>query len=108
MNGTGIAGSLKYLPMLLNKCYNLLDTNGQVLIDSSDLEYMFDSDLEKPSNKYYGEVEYVMSYKQIESDPFSWLFVDYQTLKAVANKTGFDCSKIKDGKNYDYLAKLVK
>ena len=61
MNGTGIAGKLNRLPMLLNRLKELLAEGGQILIDSSDLKYIYenedgsmDIDLNAP---YYGEVD---------------------------------------------------
>jgi hypothetical protein len=42
MNGTGIFGTLK--TPLLQKLKSLLKPTGQILIDSSDIIYMFDED----------------------------------------------------------------
>ena len=44
MNGTGIIGSLQEIPAFFDKLKSLLSKNGQVLIDSSDLIYLFDED----------------------------------------------------------------
>ena len=107
MNGAGIAGELKNLPNLLNKCSSLIKENGQILIDSSDINYMFDDDDEKPADKYYGEVEYTMSYGSCTSDMFSWLFIDSNTLKLIAHKCGLKCETVCKGENYDYLARLT-
>ena len=70
MNGTGIAGKLNRLPMLLNRLKELLAEGGQILIDSSDLKYIYenedgsmDIDLNAP---YYGEVDYQMQYKNVK------------------------------------------
>lgn len=40
MNGTGIAGKLSNLPNLLNRLKQLMNKDGQILIDSSDLKYI--------------------------------------------------------------------
>ena len=108
MNGAGIAGTLSNLPTLLDKCSKLLKSGGQILIDSSDINYMFDDEDEKPQGKYYGEVEYTMSYGNVVSEPFSWLFVGFEMLKIVAQSCGFMCDKIIEGDNFDYLARLYK
>ena len=108
MNGAGIAGTLNGLPKLLNKCSELLNENGQILIDSSDINYMFDDDEEKPVGKYYGEVEYTMSYDDSTSDPFSWLFVSFDMLNILAQSCGLNCELICEGDNYDYLARLKR
>ena len=62
MNGTGIAGKLERLPSLLNRLKELLADGGQILVDSSDLRYIYENEdgsmdinLNAP---YYGEVDY--------------------------------------------------
>jgi SAM-dependent methyltransferase len=42
MNGTGIFRTLAELPIYLQKLKSLLNPGGQILIDSSDLIYMYD------------------------------------------------------------------
>lgn len=108
MNGAGIAGTLNGLPKLFDKCSELLNKNGQILIDSSDINYMFDDEDEKPVGKYYGEVEYTMSYGDYTSDPFSWLFVSFDMLNIIAQSCGFNCELVCEGDNYDYLARLKR
>lgn len=108
MNGAGIAGTLNNLPKLLGKCNELLNDNGQILIDSSDINYMFDDEDEKPTGKYYGEVEYTMSYGDCKSDPFSWLFVSFDMLNIITQSCGFKCELVCEGDNSDYLARLFK
>lgn len=107
MNGAGIAGLLKNLSNLLSICRKLLSINGQILIDSSDIKYMFDTEDDKPTDKYYGEVEYTMSYGDCKSDTFNWLFVGFDLLREIANQNGFSCEKVYEGENHDYLAKLA-
>jgi len=106
MNGVGIAGTLPRLKVFLEKCRNLLTVNGQILLDSSDLSYMYDNGYPKPDDKYFGEVSYIMKYGKITTDPFHWLFIDFETLKLYANQCGFNCIKLKDGHHFDFLAKL--
>jgi len=105
MNGAGIAGTLENLQKFLERCKTLLNPGGKVLIDSSDISYMFDDGDEIPEH-YYGEVNYIMEYKGIKSEPFSWLFVDFYTLTKFVEKTGGSCKKIVDGEHFDYLAEI--
>lgn len=111
MNGTGLAGKLKNLPLLLNRLSMLLNDGGQVLVDSSDLKYLFETEdglsFDTP-NDYYGEVDYRMKYKDIEGKPFDWLYVDYPRLSKTAASCGFNCQLISKGAHYDYLAQLRK
>ena len=44
MNGTGIFQSLKNLDQYLQKLKNLISENGQILLDSTDILYMYDQD----------------------------------------------------------------
>ncbi len=46
LNGPGICGSLDRLQLLLEKLQRLLNPGGQILLDSSDLIYLFDETAE--------------------------------------------------------------
>lgn len=112
MNGTGIFGTLKKTPLFLAKLKSLLNANGQILIDSSDIIYMFDEDEDGgkwiPSdNDYYGETTFNITYKGEKETPFEWLFLDYNTLQNAAHANGLQCELILEGEHYDYLAKLT-
>jgi SAM-dependent methyltransferase len=111
MNGTGIFGTLKKTPAFLQKLKSVLKPNGQILIDSSDIIYMFDADeegaYEVPANGYYGELEFTVSYKEEKEDSFPWLYLDYNTLQNAAIDNGLQCELILEGDHYDYLARLT-
>lgn len=111
MNGTGICGKLNNLAPFLLHLKSLLTSKGQILIDSSDIIYMFeDEDGEHwiPSDiDYYGEVEFELRYKNEKDTPFSWLYVDFNTLQRCANYNGLHCELVCEGEHYDYLAKLT-
>lgn len=110
MNGTGIFGTIKETPRFLQKLKNLLIPGGQILIDSSDIIYMFDDDEDGgkwiPSNGYYGELTFTVSYKNETEDTFPWLYLDYNTLQNAALENGLQCKLILEGEHFDYLAKL--
>jgi SAM-dependent methyltransferase len=112
MNGTGIAGKLERMPMLLNRLKQLLSDDGQILMDSSDLCYIYEDedgfiDLTGIEG-YYGEVDYQMVYRDTEGERFDWLYIDYETLETIAAGCGLACEKIADGEHYDYLARLKR
>jgi SAM-dependent methyltransferase len=111
MNGTGIFQTLAKVPVYLQKLKSLLAPNGQILIDSSDLIYMFDDDEDGgkwiPSNGYYGELTFTVMYKGEAEIPFSWLYLDYNTLQNAAFANGLQCELISEGEHYDYLARLT-
>lgn len=110
MNGTGIFGTLENTPKFLQKLKSLLNPGGQILIDSSDIIYMFDQDedgaYEVPANGYYGELEFSIRYKGESEDSFPWLYLDYNTLQNAALDNGLQCELILEGEHYDYLARL--
>jgi len=110
MNGTGIAGKVQMLPTLFERLKQLLAPEGQILIDSSDLKYIYEDenghvDVD-PEDPYYGEVDYQMVYKDIKSEPFDWLYVDYPLLSTVAASCGLKAELVAEGDHYDYLARF--
>jgi SAM-dependent methyltransferase len=110
MNGTGIFGTLKETSKHLQKLKSLLHPNGQILIDSSDIIYMFDQNEDGsyivPAEDYYGELTFTISYKGETETPFPWLYLDYNTLQNAAHANGLRCELVCEGNHYDYLAKL--
>lgn len=111
MNGTGILGTLQETDKYLQKLKSLLNPNGQILIDSSDIIYMFNQDeegaYEVPADGYYGELNFTISYKNETEAPFPWLYLDYNTLQNAANANGLQCELVTEGEHFDYLAKLT-
>ncbi|WP_300564828.1 class I SAM-dependent methyltransferase [Flavobacterium sp.] len=111
MNGTGIFGTLKETTKYLQQLKSLLNPNGQILIDSSDIIYMFDQDDEDgsyliPADGYYGELTFTVSYKNETEATFPWLYLDYNTLQNAANANGLQCEMVEEGEHFDYLARL--
>jgi SAM-dependent methyltransferase len=110
MNGTGIFGTLKETDTYLQKLKSLLHENGQILIDSSDLIYMYDQDEDGayciPADGYYGELTFTLQYKGETEDTFPWLYMDYNTLQNAAIANGLNCELVLEGDHFDYLAKL--
>ena len=111
MNGSGIIGSLAQIDHFFIHLKKLVIPGGQILLDSSDLSYLF---MEEDggmwidaSAGYYGEMQYKMSYKEESTDWFDWLYIDYNTLQNAANHHGFICDLVCEGEHYDYLARLI-
>ena len=112
MNGTGIIGKLRKLDDFFGKIRILVNPDGQVILDSSDLSYLFDPDEDggiwiDPAQGYYGELSYSLSYRGRTSDFFDWLYVDYNSLNLAATKNGFLCELLEEGEHYDYVARLT-
>ncbi|MCW3162602.1 class I SAM-dependent methyltransferase [Chryseobacterium oryctis] len=111
MNGTGIFQSLLIIDIYLKKLHSLLNSGGQVLIDGTDILYMFDQDEDGgfyiPAEGYYGELDYIVHYKGESEDPIKWLYLDFNTLKNAAENNGFKIEMILQ-EDDSYLAKLTK
>lgn len=111
MNGTGIFQSLNVIDIYLQKLHSLLNKNGKILIDSTDILYMFDQDEDGgvliPAGGYYGELDYVVHYKNESEDPIKWLYLDFNTLQNAATNNGFKIKMILQDED-SYLAKLTK
>ena len=110
MNGTGIAGKIEHLPALFQRLKALLNPGGQILIDSSDLKYIYENedgsfDINL-NGAYYGEVDYQMVYKNVKGDRFDWLYVDFPLLKSIAETCGLHGELVEEGEHYDYLARF--
>lgn len=111
MNGSGIIGRLSRMPLFFRRMKQLLSPQGCILMDSSDLRYVFEDedggfDLDLNA-AYYGEVDFKMQYKNVKGRSFDWLYVDFDTLSYHARENGFKVEKIVDGPHYDYLARLT-
>lgn len=110
MNGSGIIGKLEHLPHFFRRMKLLLRPGGRILMDSSDLRYLFEEEdgsiVIDLAGNYYGEVDFRMQYKDIKGDSFDWLYIDFQTLSLYAAENGFKAELIKEGSHYDYLASL--
>ena len=111
MNGTGIFETLAETSKYIKKLKSLLNPNGQILIDSSDIIYMYDQNPDSsyilPADGYYGELTFTISYKNETEEPFPWLYLDYNTFQNAAFANGLQCQLILEGEHFDYLAKLT-
>jgi len=112
MNGTGIAGSLDGLDVLLYHLKTLLNPDGQILIDSSDLIFLYEEEdgsalIDISADKYYGELTFQTEYQSWISQPFPWLYVDVNNLENAVQKNQLKINKIIEGQHYDYLAQIT-
>lgn len=110
MNGTGIFQSLEHIDQYLQKLKSLVAENGQILIDSTDILYMYDQDEDGgvlvPATGYYGELDYYLHYKGESEEPMKWLYLDFDTLENAAFANGFKIQKIEQLED-SYLAQLT-
>jgi hypothetical protein len=112
MNGIGIVGTLERMPEFFKQLDSILASGGQVLCDSSDISYVFETEdgiIELPDDMgYYGEHSFRMQYKDTIGEPFDWLYIDADTLKQKAGRCGYAVELVAEGEHYDYLARITK
>jgi SAM-dependent methyltransferase len=106
MNGIGITGSLEGLKVFLERAKSMIRPDGQLIFDSSDIAYLYQS-LPKPLHKYYGEVAYQYEYKAKKGKWFNWLYIDEHTLTSLAKECGWNCEIVLDDGQDQYLAQLT-
>lgn len=112
MNGIGIVGTITNLPSFFKHIDGILSDNGLLLLDSSDISYVFEEEdgiIYLPEgDKYYGELVYQMQYRDIKGESFPWLYIDFETLQQIAQKNGFNAELVQTGEHYDYLARITR
>lgn len=112
MNGIGIMGTLERMSVFFKLLDRILAPGGQVLCDSSDICYVYETDdgiIELPDDmKYYGELSFQMQYKDTIGEPFDWLYIDADTLMMKAEENGYTVEVLAEGNHYDYLARITK
>ncbi len=111
MNGLGVVGRIDNLPVFFEQLKKLLAPGGQIIVDSSDLIYLYQEedgscmiDLNGP---YYGEVEYKIDYRDIKGESFEWIFIDKGTFANAAEANGFKFELLYEDEHYLYLSRLT-
>jgi SAM-dependent methyltransferase len=112
MNGIGMVQKIQNIPQFLQQIKGLLNGGGQILIDSTDILYMFEDEegggyVIDINGDYYGEMTYYVSYKDIKGEPFAWFYIDFGLLSDYAKAEGFTCEMIVSEDEGHYLAKLT-
>jgi SAM-dependent methyltransferase len=106
MNGIGLCGTILQLRGFLQHAKKLLNKGGRLIFDSSDIAYLYEDEL-PDSDDYYGELSYQYVYKGQKTDWFKWLYIDQETLKAVAADEGWVTEVLFDDGFDQYLARLT-
>ncbi len=109
MNGLGLMEKVDRLPNFLKQAKSLLKKGGQILLESSDIIYMFEEEdgsyVVDINGAYYGEMEYTLSYQGHTAEPFPWLYLSFDLLKDAAEAEGFKVELLyQDQGEGNYLA----
>lgn len=106
MNGLGVMGKIAALETFLKRADTLLKTGGQIIVDSSDIQYLYPN--QKPKDHYYGEVKFQYEYKNQKGEWFDWVYVDMDTLTEKAYDLGWITYILHKDANDQYLARLAR
>ena len=106
MNGIGVVGSLAGLRDFFQRAKAWVGPAGQLLFDSSDIAYLYE-DAEFPVDSYYGEVRYQFEYRGRQGAWFSWLYIDQDTLRQVAQEAGWQMQVIFQDDQDQYLVRAT-
>lgn len=105
MNGLGIAGTLRQIPDFLDNCKRLLNKGGQVILDSSDISYLYDEETAKPEG-YFGEIRYQYEYQGEKGGWFDWVYADENTLEKAVSSAGLQLEILHRDETDQYLARI--
>jgi SAM-dependent methyltransferase len=105
MNGIGLVENIDGLKRLFEHAKKLLNPGGQLLFDSSDIDYYYHNDKDKPAH-YYGEIKFQYEYKGQKGNPFGWLYIDQNELIKIGNQSGWIVQILDEDDHYQYLARM--
>ncbi len=106
MNGLGICGTLDGCNLFLQFIKTILAEGGQVIADSTDLRSLYDAERYSGEDRYYGETEFIMKYEDVTSDPFNWIYIDFDTLVSLATYNGLQCEQMAASPGGQFLARI--
>jgi SAM-dependent methyltransferase len=111
-HGIGVVENLAGLDRFLNHARQLIQPDGQILLDSLDVRHTDDirnlayHEANRRAGRYLGEIRMQFEYQGQMGPLFGWLHVDPETLIEHASYTNWSCQIIHQEKNGDYLAQL--
>ncbi len=106
MNGIGFTGNTDNLRRFLQHAKTLIQPDGQLLFDSSDVAYVYNY---KPPKRetYYGIITYQYDYKNQKTDWFTWLYIDRNLLSKIAGEEGWRTEVLGEDKWDKFLVRLT-
>lgn len=107
MNGIGLSATPSGLRRFLKHAKTILNKDGQLVFDSSDVAYFYEGD-SFPMTHYYGEIKCRYEYGKEFSDWLTWLYIDQNYLTTIAKKEGFSTEILFEDAHDQYLARLKR
>jgi len=116
MNGSMIAETLPGLDRLLAAAATVLEPQGALILDSTDLRDLPHESASEPGtdlelgpehdDRYFGELHYQLSVGEHVGEVFPQLFIDPETLEVRARRGGWRMEVLWSGPDGRYLARL--
>ncbi len=106
MNGIGLAQTLEGFKNLLRHAKTLISERGQLIFDSSDISYLYDEYRINRPDYYFGEIGYQYEFKGIKGEPFTWLYLDQETLIKIAHEENWVVQVLFEDDNDQYLVRM--
>ena len=116
MNGSMIAETLAGLDRLLAAAATVLEPQGALILDSTDLRDLPHESASEPGtdlelgpehdDRYFGELHYQLSVGEHVGEVFPQLFIDPETLEVRARRGGWRMEVLWSGPDGRYLARL--
>jgi SAM-dependent methyltransferase len=110
MHGIGLVGAVDRVAPFFEQLRTLLMPGGLVLCDSAGLGAVLpdaeESHRDSGSSRYFGEVQFRLTYRGQQGAAYPWLFVDAATLAREAERSGFCMSVVARGPRGAFLARF--
>lgn len=107
MNGIGFVETIEGLKKLLLQLHEQCKDKVQLIFDSSDVYYMYET-RPLPTEGYYGEIPCRYEYGEMLSPWFKWLYIDDVTMRLIAKECGWKFEILDRDTDKQYLARLTK
>lgn len=105
MNGIGIIGKLENLQSFLTRAKKLLNPGGQLLVDSSDITYLYEGKI--PEDYYFGEVRFQYEFREEKGEWFDWVYIDPDTLLQRCKSLGWNAEILHEDDQDQFLVRLT-
>jgi SAM-dependent methyltransferase len=114
MNGWGLPETLSGLARFLEGVDHVVAPGGRIIADSTDMRrfasgWRSEGGIQlalREDGRYVGEIQFQLEFAGRRGDPFSQLYVDPDTLSALAERAGWSVEIVDRGENGAFLSVL--
>lgn len=114
MNGWGVLETVAGLDRFLAGLDEIVAPGGQLIADSTDMrrlavDWRFEDEMQlalREDGRYVGEIQFQVEFEGDRGTPFGHLYVDPDTLAAIASRGGWSVEIVAHGEDGAYLSRL--